>query len=121
MRILIDFSPDFRATHMQYCRDLIMYFVDNLEEFYGETFPVYNVHCLVHLPDDSQHFKESLDEISAFPFENHQKIIKKYVKNFQKPIIQVAKREQLMFKSSEKNLQSYAIHVFFTGMVAACS
>jgi len=78
MRILVDSRSDFRATHMQYCRDLIMYFVDNSEEFYGERFQVYNV----HLPDDIQLFNKSLDEILAFPYENHQKTIKKYVKKF---------------------------------------
>jgi len=47
-----------------------MYFVEKSEEFYGKTFAVYNVHSLTHLPDDVEHFKGSLNNVSSFPFEN---------------------------------------------------
>ena len=37
---------------------------------YGEAFPVYNVHSLLHLPNDAIKFKY-LDRYSAFSFENY--------------------------------------------------
>jgi len=64
---------------------------------------VYNVHSLLHIADDCEHFKTSLNEISAFPFENYLHSIKKLVKNAKNPIVQVAKRIQ------EKNNASVII------------
>ena len=68
------------------------YFVDNAKHVYGETFTVYNVHSLKHLPEDVRYFNCSLNEISCFPFENYMQQLKKCVRNGQNPIVQVAKR-----------------------------
>lgn len=40
-------------------------------DIYGNTFTVYNVHSLIHLPDDVEHFRCSLNGVSGFPFENY--------------------------------------------------
>lgn len=55
-------------------------------------FSTYNVHSLQHLPDDVQHFGTSLNEISAFQYENYLFKLKKYVRKSQNPIAQIAKR-----------------------------
>lgn len=38
-------------------------------QVYGDDMAVYNVHCLVHLANEAKKI-DSLDNISAFPFEN---------------------------------------------------
>ena len=60
-------------------------------QVYGETFAVYNVHGLIHLGEDMR-FGSSLNGISFFLFENYFQILKKFVWNWQKPVVQVAKR-----------------------------
>ena len=67
-------------------------FVDSAPNIYGETFNVYNVHSLVHLVDDVQYFESSLNEISAFKFENYMQTVKKSVKNSSNPVSQIVKR-----------------------------
>ena len=68
IRILCNDNGDFRNARVEVARKLLEYFVDNSTEFFGETFCVYNVHSLLHLPDDVEHFQAPLDDISAFPF-----------------------------------------------------
>jgi len=55
---------------------------------------VYNVHLMLHIPDDVDKFQTSLNEISAFPFENHLQIMKKMVKGPHNPLAQVSARLQ---------------------------
>lgn len=56
-------------------------------------FPVYNVHSLIHLHEDSLIYNSPLDKMSSFPFENFIQTLKKYVRRFSNPIVQVAKRQ----------------------------
>ncbi|CAH1372412.1 unnamed protein product [Tenebrio molitor] len=51
-------------------KELLIYFVQNCENFYGTDFCVYNTHSLIHLADDVKYHKEVLDELSCFIFEN---------------------------------------------------
>lgn len=87
--ILLDSCERTRAAYMDYAKQLLCYFVDKCQHIYTDIFLVYNVHNLRHLSDDCRHFQCSLNDISAFPFENHLQILKKLAKN---PISQVAKR-----------------------------
>lgn len=52
----------------------------------------YNVHALIHIADDVEHYGSSLNGINAFQFENHLRGLKKGVRKAQNPISQVAKR-----------------------------
>ena len=90
--ILLDSDNNKRNSHLAFAQDLLHYFVNNAKHVYGNTFTVYNVHSLKHLPEDVRYFKCSLNEISAFPFENFMQHLKKCVRNGQNPIVQVAKR-----------------------------
>ena len=71
------------------------------------VFTVYNVHSLIHLSSDVEHFKCSLNDVSAFPFENYLQTLKKSVRQSQNPIAQVTKRltelEKSRFKCVVKN------------------
>jgi len=90
--ILLDSSERKRDAYMDYARQLLSYFVDKCKHIYTAQFVVYNVHSLKHLSDDSRHFQCSLNDISAFPFENYLQILKRFVRNAKNPISQVAKR-----------------------------
>ena len=47
-----------------------------------------------YLPDDVEYFQTTLNEISAFKFENHMQTIKKSVKNSYNPVSQIVMRLQ---------------------------
>ena len=59
----------------QYANQLLLAFVKEAREIYGDKFSSYNVHNLVHLAADVQKFGP-LDSFSAFPFENHLFVLK---------------------------------------------
>ena len=90
--IMLDANSEKREAHIDYAQNLLAYFVSKSKDIYGDTFTVYNVHNILHLHEDVRYFKCSLNEISAFPFENHLQKIKKLVKNAKNPIAQVTKR-----------------------------
>ncbi|XP_065642615.1 uncharacterized protein LOC136074237 [Hydra vulgaris] len=76
------------VEYLDYVEKLLVNFVFNFKELYGETQIVYNVHSLIHLVQDAKKFG-ALDNISAFPFENQLRIIKKMVRRPQNPIAQI--------------------------------
>ena len=90
--ILLESNGDVRNSYVNYAKELLRYFINEAKDLYGETFCVYNVHSLVHLPDDVIKFQCSLNDICAFPFENHLQFIKKLVNTSRNPIAQCAKR-----------------------------
>ncbi|KAI7810644.1 hypothetical protein IRJ41_004681 [Triplophysa rosa] len=92
MSILLDENDSRRAHYLAYAQSLLEHFVDTCSELYGETFPTYNIHSIKHIADDVFNFKCSLNELSAFPFENHLQSIKKLVRNGKNPVAQVTKR-----------------------------
>ncbi|XP_052257857.1 uncharacterized protein LOC127862672 isoform X3 [Dreissena polymorpha] len=94
MSILLESDNETRNFYLNYARELLTYFVTKSKEFYHPKFIVYNVHSLIHLADDCEHFNCSLNDICAFPYENHLHSVKKLVKNAKNPIVQVAKRIQ---------------------------
>ena len=106
--ILLNSNAEFRRHYLSYARDLLHCFVENAATFYGETFVVYNIHSLVHLSEDAENQDCSLNEISAFPFENFLQTLKKQVRNGNNPISQVAKRQfelqnvRTVFKTSKR-------------------
>lgn len=59
---------------------------------YRPTFQTYNVHGLIHLPDNVGYFKDNLDNISAFRFENNLKTLKSIIRNSNSPLAQIVKR-----------------------------
>lgn len=89
MRLLL--RPNCSPDDMQYCRTLLKNFVESCPGVYGNGFMVYNVHNLIHLPDDYSRFG-CLDNISAFPFESYMQTLKSYVKRPGRELEQVVKR-----------------------------
>ena len=90
--IMLNSNAQIRNGYLQYSKELLAYFVKKSKELYGDTFNVYNVHGLLHLPEDVEFFKCSLNDISGFQFENHLQTVKRYVRNSNNPLAQVSKR-----------------------------
>ena len=99
-----------KVNEVEFAKELLIWFVKNSEMVYGCTFNVYNVHSLVHLADDVLHFNSSLDDLSAFKFENFMQTVKKSVRASTNPVSQVVKRMvesngHFNFGSTEKGLK----------------
>nr|XP_042913313.1 uncharacterized protein LOC122273300 [Parasteatoda tepidariorum] len=69
-------SHEYCMKYNKVAQKMLKSFVRESEELYGENFISYNVHSLIHLPDDVLNFG-ALDQFSSFPFENHLQILKK--------------------------------------------
>ena len=64
----------------------------NADKFYGDTFVVYNVHALLNLHESVEHFSCSLNQVSAFKFENYMQQLKRMIRNGRNQVAQIAKR-----------------------------
>lgn len=89
MRILL--SPNQNHERIEFSRKCLTLFVQKIQFFYGVAHMVYNVHCLIHLPDDYIQFG-NLDRVSSFPFESFLGNLKSYVRRPGKELEQVVKR-----------------------------
>lgn len=99
IRILCD--KNMLSEHLEYAESLLKYFVKKYKYFYGEKNVTYNVHNLIHLANDARRHG-TLDEFSAFKFENYMSEIKKLLKNSGNPLLQIANRltEKQLIKES---------------------
>jgi len=89
IRILL--SGELVLEHGYYAHDLLLQFVENSKVIYSDMFLVYNVHSLIHLYDEAKQFG-TLENISAFCFENYLQVLKKLVRTSNAPLIQISKR-----------------------------
>ena len=76
---------------IEYCKDLLYFFVRDCSKRYGKRFISINVHSLIHIPDDVKKYG-SLDSYSAFRFENHLSKIKHLVRKTANPLAQIVNR-----------------------------
>ena len=77
--------------NMEFVRYLLRCFTSEASNIYGNSFLSYNVHSLIHLPDDYE-VAGNLNEISAFSFESYLgSEIKNAVRAGYKPLAQIAK------------------------------
>lgn len=74
-----------------FCEGLLKSFVDNSSKLYGSQFKSYNVHNLIHLPMNVQKLG-TLENFSAYSFENHLQVIKNMVRKSALPLHQIVKR-----------------------------
>lgn len=93
MRICCNEDLEVRTReNVLYSKELLIWFVKKAKDIYGISFISYNVHNLIHICDDVLYYEKNLMEISAFDFENHMQVLKKYVRKAQNPLVQVVKR-----------------------------
>lgn len=78
---------------IDYAHKLLHYFVETSIILYGQEHASHNIHNLLHITDDVKMFGP-LDKFSAFSFENHMQILKKYVRKQDKPLQQLVKRKK---------------------------
>ena len=86
-------------------KNMLKEFVRLVAQFYSRKDLVYDVHSLIHLPDDVLSFGP-LDNFSAFPFESYLKGIKGMLRSGSKPLQQVFNRVSEMSEFSGPQYQS---------------
>ena len=84
-------SQQLNLQFNNYAGSLLESFVQGVVELYGKTAVVYNIHGLLHLAADAERFG-SLENFSAFPFENKLKAVKRLVRKPHLALQQVARR-----------------------------
>ena len=77
IRLLLDNSAT--PEKLSYSEKLLQLFVSEFGQIYGDESLVYNVHSLIHIVDDARKYG-SLDQVSAFVFENFLKDLKGLVR-----------------------------------------
>jgi len=90
--IFILSHPNLAIQLCDYAQVLLIEFVKTFDDFFGPNSKIYNVHNLVHLPDDVRNFNKPLDEISSFDFENLLGKIKRSLRGGKKPLSQLSRR-----------------------------
>lgn len=88
------------AKKVEFANRLLNYFVKNFGDIYGSHFISHNIHGLLHIVDDYQHFGP-LDSCSCFPFENYMKFLKSALRKHDKPLEQVVRRYNEEFSNNE--------------------
>ena len=73
---------------VQSAQDALCQFVLLAKDVFGDEIAVYNLHNLVHLPDDVRKFGP-LDGFSAFAFENFLGSLKRLVRSGRLPLQQI--------------------------------
>lgn len=91
MTILLSPSLSSSSDNLDYVSKLLKVFVETYAKIYGKNQLIYNVHSIIHLPDDARKHG-SLDNISSFPFETFLGKVKKMVRRPQNPVAQLVKR-----------------------------
>lgn len=77
--------------YISYADELMKHFITNSIQIYGPDFISLNIHSFLHLGDCVRLFG-SLDNFSAFPFENFMQQLKKMVRKPSQPLQQVIRR-----------------------------
>lgn len=72
-------------------KDMLKHFVQQYKYFYGSHYITSNVHNLLHVVDEVEKFGP-LQTFNAYPFENQLYLIKRMLRQGNKPLSQIAKR-----------------------------
>ena len=94
IRLLSEENSEIRKRNIYKAKMLLEYFVANAHVHYGKAFAVYNVHGLLHLPDDVEYYQAPLIKFSCFQFENHLQFLKRSIRGKSKPLSQISKRSE---------------------------
>lgn len=89
MRIL--FSRDLARCFADRADKYLKRFVNKFAKLYGEHHMVYNVHSMLHIASHVLQYG-SLNECSAFPFENYMQVFKKLIRQRRAPLVELVRR-----------------------------
>ena len=113
MRILLSEDQEENMDNVSF---LLKKFVSRARKLYGDGFVSYNVHSLIHLPDDYCNFGP-LDNVSCFPFENYLGVyIKGRLTGHNKPLEQICRHvnnENSKFSVNNLDHQDTPNHFYF--------
>lgn len=101
-------NPSLCIEYNEYSHQLLVKFVKHFAQLYGSERVVYNVHSLIHLPEDVK-VHGPLDQFSAFPFENYLGKLKNLVRKRSHLIQQVVLRLREASKFSRRKCQDSSI------------
>ncbi len=83
--------PNMACQLVDYCDELIKYFLRECLKLFGPTFFVYNVHLLCHITSDVRWYG-NMDKFSCFQFETFLGFVRKCVHSSRLPLQQVVNR-----------------------------
>lgn len=98
-------DPELCITFNAYANSLLIWFVSNYGKIYGYEYISFNVHNLVHIAKDVQHFG-CLDNFSCFKYENYMQKVKRKLHQSGKPLQELSNR---LFEESRLPIHSYRI------------
>ena len=102
-------NSDDQYQNIEFIRVLLLNFVNGSAPIYGSSFICYNVHSLIHLPDDYLKFG-NLSKITAFPFESYLGAhIKGAVRAGFKPLQQIGSHICQINQSPSKPIENHAL------------
>ena len=76
---------------INFTKILLVYFVEKRITLYCDSFPVYNVHTLLHLHEDAI-LNGSLENCSAFRFENYMNVLNNKIKSKKMPKVELVNK-----------------------------
>ncbi|KAF0682496.1 Uncharacterized protein FWK35_00038597, partial [Aphis craccivora] len=82
-------SNELHLKLINYAEELLRHFVISFEVLYGIHNMSHNIHGLLHLADDVK-YHGTLDQFSAFKFENFMQQLKKMIRKSDKPLQQIS-------------------------------
>lgn len=98
------------------CRDILQEFVKNAIHLYGPTFAVYNVHSIIHMPDDYIRFGP-IDQYSCFKYESFLGHIKSLIRGNFRPLNQLINQYSSLlytnYYAHRANNQSTCVEEYF--------
>ena len=108
IRILLNDASN--SESYAYAEKVLKHFVKGVSKNYGDEQLVYNVHSLIHLPDDARKYG-SLNNISCFPFESFLGHLKSVVCRPQSPVSQIIRRYAEKLKACDNvTLDHYSVN-----------
>lgn len=111
--ILAHPSLAYQTSVIEYAENLLKHFVKSFQIIYGAKYISHNVHNLLHLAADVKNFG-TLDEFSAFKFENYMSVLKRLIRKTNQPLQQLTRRfAEIEIINNNKTFNIYSNYTDF--------
>lgn len=98
-------SSELALEHVDFADEQLKNFFMLMPHFYGKSSQTMNFHSLIHLAEDTKHFKVPLGDISAFFGENYIGKLKNFVTSRARPLPQIINRLNAIQKSDDSKIK----------------